>query len=73
VPIIAGLFWKRATPAAAFTAMLAGGTTTLLLTVFNIPLPFGLDPNIYGITIAAICMVVISIYFPNWLFVKPLN
>jgi solute:Na+ symporter, SSS family len=65
VPIIAGLFWKRATPAAAFTAMLAGGTTTLLLTVFNLQMPYGLDPNIYGITIAAICMVVISIYFPN--------
>ncbi len=65
VPVIAGLFWKRATPAAAFTAMLSGGTTTLVLTILDTPLPYGLDPNIFGITFAIICMVTVSLYTNN--------
>lgn len=60
VPVIAGLFWKRTTSRAAFIAMLAGGSTTLFLTIAKFELPFGLDPNIFGITASAILIVVVS-------------
>lgn len=34
--------------------MITGGVTTLTLQILNIPLPFGLDPNIIGITASAL-------------------
>jgi solute:Na+ symporter, SSS family len=37
--------------------MLAGGGTTLLLTITGVPLPFGLDPNIFGISASAVVFI----------------
>jgi solute:Na+ symporter, SSS family len=57
VPVVGTLFLKRPSAAAAFWAMLGGGTTTLTLIVLQgrlITLPWGLDPNIFGITLSAI-------------------
>jgi solute:Na+ symporter, SSS family len=64
VPVLAGLFWKRTTSKAAFIAMLAGGGTTLVLTIANFDLPLGLDPNIFGITAATIIIIAFSLIRP---------
>ncbi|TVQ44695.1 MAG: sodium:solute symporter family protein [Saprospirales bacterium] len=61
VPVIAGFYWKNATAKGAFAAMLGGGLTTLLLIISQANLPLGLDANVYGLTISAILMVVVSI------------
>lgn len=60
VPVIGALFWKKSTPAGAMTAMLTGGFTTLALRYSAINLPFGLDPNVFGITASAISFIIVS-------------
>jgi SSS family solute:Na+ symporter len=54
VPVIAGIFIKNRSNLGAFWSMIVGGTVTLGLIVSSIELPFKLDANIYGITLAAI-------------------
>lgn len=62
VPIIGALFWKKSTPSAAFWAMLVGGGTTLVLTIQSAyELPFGLDPNIFGISFSLLVFIIISL------------
>ena len=65
VPVIAGLFWKKATSSAAFLSMLTGGITTLILIVSGLILPLGLDANVFGISISAIVMIFYSILRPS--------
>jgi solute:Na+ symporter, SSS family len=65
VPVLAGFFWKRTTSLAAFIAMFAGGGTTLVLTIAGFRLPFDLDPNIFGITAAALLIVAVSLVQNN--------
>jgi solute:Na+ symporter, SSS family len=65
VPVLAGLFWKRTTSQAAFISMLAGGGTTLFLTIANFRLPFDLDPNIFGIGMAAMMVIAVSLIWPK--------
>lgn len=60
VPILGAFFWKKGTSAAAFWAMLSGGSTTLLLTLMKVPLPFGLDANIFGILVSALIFISVS-------------
>jgi SSS family solute:Na+ symporter len=50
IPILAALYGKRPNALAATLAMIIGGTTTVALVVADIPLPFNLDANIFGIT-----------------------
>lgn len=62
VPVIGGLFWKKANATAAFWAMLLGGSTTVLVTLL-VPekrMPLGLDANIYGILLSFIVFVLLS-------------
>jgi SSS family solute:Na+ symporter len=59
VPLIAGLFFKAAYAPSAIAAMLVEGLTTVILTLWELPLPLGLDPNIFGITFATIIYIVI--------------
>ncbi len=54
VPVIAGIFQKQPSNKGAFWSMIAGGTTTLFLILSAVRLPFGLDPNNYGILLAII-------------------
>lgn len=61
VPVIGALFWKKSTPAGAMSAMIAGGTTTLILRYLEIGLPFNLDPNVFGITASAIIFIMVSL------------
>lgn len=62
VPVIGALFWQKSTPAGAMSAMITGGTTTLILRYLGIELPFNLDPNVFGITASAVIFVVVSLY-----------
>ncbi|EPR71014.1 sodium:solute symporter family protein [Cyclobacterium qasimii] len=49
VPIIAGLFWNMRSPHAALASMIVGGVTTAALSLLELSLPFGLDPNFFGV------------------------
>lgn len=65
VPVIGALFWEKSTPAGAMSAMIAGGTTSLVLRYLEIGLPFNLDPNVFGIAASAIVFIVISLLMPK--------
>lgn len=65
VPILGALYWPDSTPAAAISAMLTGGGTTVCLQVFVEQLPLGLDPNVFGITVSAIVFIGVSLLFPE--------
>jgi SSS family solute:Na+ symporter len=60
VPLIAALFFNKRNSTAAMTSMLLGGFTTITLIIIKIPLPLGLDPNIFGITTSALAFIIIS-------------
>jgi SSS family solute:Na+ symporter len=61
VPVIGALYWSKSTSSGALTAMLAGGSTTITLRYTEIGLPYGLDPNVFGITMSAIVFVLVSL------------
>ncbi|MEJ2617540.1 MAG: hypothetical protein P8Z35_21480, partial [Ignavibacteriaceae bacterium] len=60
VPLIAALFFNKRNSTAAMSSMLLGGITTITLIIIRIPLPFELDPNIFGIATSAITFMIIS-------------
>lgn len=59
VPVLAALFLNKPKPVAALTAMVAGGTLTLLLIASGIKLPLGLDANIFGIGASFLTFIVL--------------
>ncbi len=59
VPILGGLYWKRATSLGALISMITGGVVTTTLTLFEINY-LGFDPNAYGILAAAVVFVLIG-------------
>ncbi len=61
VPIIGALYWKKSSSVGALLAMIGGGTTTIALSFSGINLPFGLDPNVFGISVSLILFVVGSL------------
>ena len=61
VPVLGFLLLKNPSANAAFYAMITGGTTTLVLIVFEIRLPFELDANFFGIISALIVFSTIHI------------
>jgi SSS family solute:Na+ symporter len=64
VPLIAAMFFKQTNWIAAFVSMVGGGTTTILLTSLNVALPFGLDANIFGITMSLLLFIMVTLLFP---------
>jgi SSS family solute:Na+ symporter len=60
VPVIGMLILKRPSPMAANISMILGGSTTLILIISNIELPFDLDANFFGICIAALSFIVVQ-------------
>ncbi len=64
VPLIAALFFKKKNPLAAIFAIVGGGSTTLALEYLSkegfVALPFGLDPNVFGITISWVLYSIVS-------------
>lgn len=76
IPILGALYWKKASSAGAFWAMLTGGGITLILTLIPeisrltgrdtlFEMPLGLDPIIFGITAAGIIFVAVSLAVPG--------
>jgi SSS family solute:Na+ symporter len=61
IPVIMGVFTKKPDTLGAMLAMLGGGALTLTLTLLDVPLPYNLDPIIFGLLVALI------IYFIIWL------
>lgn len=49
IPVLFGLFSSKKDPYAALTAMLSGGAVTAGLGILDVSLPFGLDPNFFGV------------------------
>ena len=60
IPVLGAFYWKRSHPVAAFWSMLSGGSITLILTIMEFNLPFGLDANIFGIIASFLLFVIIS-------------
>ena len=65
IPVLGAFYWKRGSAVAAFWAMIIGGGTTLTLTALSVALPFGLDPNIFGISASAVVFILFSYLFPG--------
>lgn len=60
VPVLGTLICKKPNSTAAMLAMIFGGTTTLVLIIADINLPFGLDENFFGISISALIFITIQ-------------
>lgn len=54
IPILVALYGKKPNSLAAIWCMVIGGTTTVVLIISNLELPFGLDANIFGIAVSAL-------------------
>lgn len=63
-PTLLGLLWRRPSPAAALSAMAAGGGTALLLRVVPALDPFG-QPILLALPLSALVLVVVSWLAPN--------
>ena len=63
VPLIAAMFFNKKNPASAIASMIAGGSTTIILTTLNVNLPLGLDANIFGITMSLLIFILFSFLF----------
>lgn len=61
VPVIAALFFKKGSSLAALVSMIVGGSTTLMISLLEYNLPFGLDANVAGITMSAISYILVSL------------
>jgi SSS family solute:Na+ symporter len=59
IPVLALLIFRKPDTIAAFTAIIAGGTTTIVLSFIESELPFGFAANIFGIAIASILYIII--------------
>ncbi|MDD3431987.1 MAG: sodium:solute symporter family protein [Bacteroidales bacterium] len=67
VPVLAALFTRKPDARAAFWAMILGGSTTIVLIILPLNLPFGLDANIYGISTSALVYLLFKSYSsPLW-------
>jgi len=62
-PTLGALFWRRASGVAAFWSIVAGGGTTVALTVLDIPAR--LDPVFYGLSVSGTILVLVTMLFPN--------
>lgn len=60
VPTLAGYFIKNPNPTAALVSMFGGGGLTLLLIFMQTPLPYGLEPTIFGIATSALLYFLIA-------------
>ena len=63
VPTLAAYFSKRPSTKGAIAGMLGGGGLTLLLIFLKTPLPYGLDPTIFGIAASGLLYFLTKIVF----------
>lgn len=57
VPVLGMLFLDKPSPGAGATAMIGDGLTTLVLIASGSELPFGFDPNFYGLSLSLILFI----------------
>ena len=62
VPVLGTLFCKNPSPVAALIAMIAGGSTTLILIIGEFDLPYDLDANFFGIMISLFSFILIQTF-----------
>lgn len=60
IPVLGTLFLKNPSSLAAFLSMIGGGGLTLFLILSDMALPFGLDANIFGITLATVLFISVN-------------
>lgn len=60
IPVLAALFTKRPNALAGLVSMITGGGVTLVLIILDVKLPFGLDPNIFGIAASLMAYTVVA-------------
>lgn len=65
VPIVASIFLKKRYPQPALVSMILGGVTTTALIVSEVKLPFELDQNIFGLSVAALSYVIVHQIYKN--------
>lgn len=65
VPLLGALFFGSRNARAALAAMIVGGGTTVLLSLLEVRLPLGLDPNVFGISAAACTLFILTKTFPD--------
>jgi SSS family solute:Na+ symporter len=64
-PVVGFLVYRKPSAKAAMYSMIIGGTLTLLLIIFNLNLPFGLDPNFFGIGASALVFISLQTIFKS--------
>ncbi|RAI91988.1 sodium:solute symporter family protein [Algoriphagus yeomjeoni] len=65
VPVVAGLFFGQASAKAATASMITGGSLTAGLIIAEVSLPFGLDANLFGLTLSLLTFLSVIIYEKN--------
>jgi SSS family solute:Na+ symporter len=60
IPVIGFLVYPKPSSLAAFTSVWVGGGFTLSMILAQVEMPFGLDPNVFGIALAAIAFFIIQ-------------
>lgn len=64
IPVLGAILWKKRNARAAFWAMLLGGGITITLVAGEWIMPFGLEPNIFGILASAVVYFLIASILP---------
>ncbi len=65
VPVVAGLFFGQTSAKAATSSMITGGSLTAGLIISEVPLPFGLDANLFGLTLSLLTFLSVIYYEKN--------
>lgn len=65
VPVVAGLFFGQTNAKAATSSMITGGSLTAGLIISEVSLPFGLDANLFGLTLSLLTFLSVIYYEKN--------
>ncbi len=65
VPTLGAFFWRRSSTWGAVLGMAGGGGLTLALQIGGWPLPYGLDPVVFGMGLSAVLFVLGSLLIPG--------
>jgi solute:Na+ symporter, SSS family len=70
VPTLGAYFWKKSSSIGAFSGIVAGGISNVVLQSGIVILPetisnIGFDPSIYGIAVSAVAFIGVSLLYPD--------
>ncbi|MEL7538864.1 MAG: sodium:solute symporter family protein [Pseudomonadota bacterium] len=63
-PVVAALFWRRATTLGAIAGLLAGGATTLLFFFWPALKPIDLHEGVFGLAVHVLVLMLVSLLTP---------